>query len=293
MVMKGTTPRSLSWTSALGALALAGILLPASPIWAQKDDVVEFKNDLKDGVIEFKAKPDEIVEVGLTEAPTETIRIGVRALQDREEAIQRAVEQLNAQIKALASKDHATDAEQLQVRTLRKLVEQLAELEKSAITFKTKGPTAKDDPFSPGAIIVDGKTLITSNPKDEAALFRGKPAADPKEIEAARERVETLRKERDAQQKLLVEKQREFGEAVRKLADLQAHRTITFRSLNSAAADPAKSLQTHEFRGFRSTSSPLQLREVDRLDQLENKLSKVLEELESLKKQKAEDGDKE
>src|SRR5690606_10627856 len=79
MVMKGTTPRSLSWTGALGALALAGILLPASPIWAQKDGVVEIKDDVKEGVVEFKAKPDEIVFLGAAQQPTETVRIDGKA----------------------------------------------------------------------------------------------------------------------------------------------------------------------------------------------------------------------
>ena len=302
MVMKGTTPRSLSWTSALGALALAGILLPASPIWAQKDDAIEFEGAVKDVANEFNAKPDESVIVGLTQEPAETVRIVVRddegrkddaiefegdvtvskakpnetvivgearrpvdpariiirANEGRKEAIQKAVEQLNAQIKALAEKENATEAERLQEETLKRLVDQLEAMEKS--NSSPEGVT-----FQARSITIDGK-----------------PKGDPKEIEEARKRVEELQKEANDLYRQHQKKQVEVFQATRKLIDLQgnAPRFPMRAQLNPATINPRP-------QGSAETVDQ------QRLDQLDNKLSKVLEELESLKKRKSEGGDKE
>ncbi len=54
MVMQGKTPRTLGWTGSLGALALAGVLLPLGPAWAQK--APEGEQAL---TVTFKAVDDE------------------------------------------------------------------------------------------------------------------------------------------------------------------------------------------------------------------------------------------
>ncbi|MDG3004575.1 M56 family metallopeptidase [Paludisphaera mucosa] len=69
MVMKGTTPRTLGWRGSLGALALAGVLLPMSPTWARKTEAA--------AVTFVAAGDDEIVRVGQKvdgEGPAVTFR---------------------------------------------------------------------------------------------------------------------------------------------------------------------------------------------------------------------------
>lgn len=283
MVMKGTTPRSLGWTGSLGALALAGILLPIGPIWAQQDDSIK----LKDGL-------DEIVEIHVVSPPTESVQIGVKALEKRKETIEQAMEQLNAQIQAIAAKRDATDAENLQKKALKKLIDQLALIAKS-----------------------NSKDNVVSIEADSIVLW-GPPKGDPKEIEAARAHVEELRQEANNLFQQFTEKQAEVGSAMRKLAELQNKATFTSERLNpqrslrgrehqSGRADeaaksrpadtglgpvksfPAPMLQLQESKNSWMTTAA---KDQDRLDQLEKKLSKVLEELESLKKQKGEAGAK-
>ncbi|WP_165250957.1 M56 family metallopeptidase [Paludisphaera soli] len=66
MVMKGTTPRTLGWQGSLGALALAGVLLPLSPTWAQKSDEAPAAIEAVAAVDVFAAGADDDLSSTLT-----------------------------------------------------------------------------------------------------------------------------------------------------------------------------------------------------------------------------------
>ncbi len=322
MVMLGTTPRSLGWSGSLGALALAGILLPMSPTWAQKADTQ---------TIEEVRVEDVFVGEPLTakQKLAAQIQIGSSA-ETRGEKIKRAIEKLNAEVQQLEEKQDATDAEQDRARALKATVRQLEKLAKEASERKPETSPDKlesvvieadrvivgdegDLNFIGPARVIRSRDNLKVEPDEKRTDLAKSPNLvfvqgnrDLKRIEEARKRIEELGRE-------LAAKHKELSEAHHRLSELEGGVTVTLTRPNPEAVARVKSeaavrakemgrrLESTEGRpadetivtGTRSLrSTPAAANDQGRLDKLESKLSKVLEELESLKKQKAESEDK-
>ena len=253
MVMKGTTPRSLSWTGALGALALAGVLLPASPIWAQKDDTIEFKGE-----------PVATAAVGEKKAGASYQIVMYRGDDvDREKDMMEMARGLRARAEEMTEKKDATATEKENAKALLSAAEEFERLAKT-----TEEGTF---PFEGGTIVI--KRVAHGSGQIEFTY----KSAEPELVQAARGRVAALRRELDDQQKRLLQTQRELTETTRKLIELQNE------------ARRASGLLPRAKSQVRNLTPPSPAaRDQERMEQLESKLSKILEELESLKKRKSE-----
>jgi beta-lactamase regulating signal transducer with metallopeptidase domain len=363
MVMLGTTPRTLGWSGTLGALALAGLLLPMSPTWAQKADakaeVVKmgdvFRSVATEDVGEpfiattnssdlFTAAPSEIFVAELDEPKsddaikTEQVYVVVNDPAPegkRNEAVQKVIEKLNAQIEELASRskdeksDESKERSEKRIRALKSAVERLQKGDRPSTNLKSsrrivvtrRGDVLTDDVkgesitvrgsdgkpsdvmvvTEDGATITAGKVVVSPDGKAtdfkngvliedkdiklETDHLRLNTKGNPKEIQAARQRVAELNRE-------LTAKQKELAEANRKLAELQGFDILSYGpgTLSLRPVRIPDTPRTGPVRDFRSVRTDL---EGDaRLDSLEKKLSRVLEELESLKKSKDGQGEK-
>jgi hypothetical protein len=140
-------------------------------------------------------------------------------------------------------------------------------------------PDGKATDFKNGVLIEDKDIKL------EADHLRLNTKGNPKEIQAARQRVAELNRE-------LAAKQKELVEANRKLAELQGGNVFTYGpgTLNLRSVRIPGAPRTGPVRELRSVTT--ETKDDARLDSLEKKLSKVLDELESLKKSKEGQGEK-
>lgn len=343
MVMKGTTPRTLGWKGSLGAMTLAGALLPIGPTWAQKApegdevvsitadsvsvtsglataagdvvvtdsgpaDVVTFTAVARDGEVETVnlAGPDGIAAVGggtVTVTAVvddekdkdkdedegdkkdkgkskarEEIRFQFRgAPAEAREGIKKAVEELKGKIKELESSDSKEEGAEVQIKALKSALAALEKMAAQGGTIDVKGRQ------------LAGKDVIIRHPV--AVSVRRPNPDDPKFVEAQKQ-VEEL-------QKVLAEKQKELSEAAKKLTEAHMNlakiRGDVFKSMPDMNARMAevRSLQLKELpriaEGRAIIRTPGGSEEKARIDALEQKLDKVLQQLEGLKKPEAEE----
>jgi bla regulator protein BlaR1 len=345
MVMLGTTPRTLGWSGTLGALALAGVLLPMSPSWAQKadesadakpatiedvfvtvtddgGDVLVLSEDPGDLFLAERdddkksedAKPDETKQ-------TEEIRVIIRGSDSpkkRDEAIQESIEKLNVRIKEIQRKQPDNETGERQVKALKSAIERLQKVAKVPVQKRVEAVSVDVKPVE-RVIVTDGKTIITDNVKGPRIDVHGtgkilsrdgrpsavtitsdngdtlsadglnlhlKSKADPKQIEEARKRINELSKE-------VAVKQKELSEAHRKFAELQGWGRTKFElgelKINGTDRFIARpSMNRGQTLTLTDRAPKSDQKDNARLDSLEQKLTKVLDELQSLKKQKAE-----
>jgi len=401
MVMKGSTPRTAGWQGSLGALALAGVLLPMSPTWAQKTDAAPISFEAVADEVVFAGDPDDpagvtIVRGGVAavdgrgattlfravaegddvktidfNGPTTVSRLpgdvvfasvlgdeekdeadrdkdkadrdkdradrakdeadrakdeadrardeaekvkekaekvkekaqeeAARVYQKAKEkirrelhfeargvgespdaAIQKAVEELKSQLKALEDKKAEGPEAEAGKKALESALEQLKKLAErpGAITitgrpgeFRGAGQafTFKPEKLQVEPLHVDGKPNVRVE-APRVVVHRRRP--DGPEAAEARKQVDELRRVLAEKQREMHEASRKLAEASRKLAEVQGDVVV-----ERVVPDVAKLVEEARARrdGDRADS---------RIDSLEQKLNKVLEELEGLKKPK-------
>lgn len=341
MVMKGTTPRTLGWKGSLGAIALAGCLLPIGPTWAQDapegvDLAIEVAADSAAASAEavtitsdLAAVAGDVTVFGIESDPAdvltfsafardgevETVNVAgpdgsgafgggggavtVTAVADDEEddggepkdkskdegdkkdkaqvrkemrfqfrgtpaeakeGIKKAAEELKGRIDELESKDTKEEGVEIQIKALKSALEALEKMAAKGDDFniKLEGGDRKDRFIARPAQVVIGRR----NPDD------------PKFAEAVKQ-VHEL-------QKALNEKQKELSEAAKKLSE--AHRNLAKLRGDgfSAVADIHAMPRIAEGRAIiRTPGNP---EDKARIDALEQKLDKVLEQLNRLNK---------
>jgi bla regulator protein BlaR1 len=308
MVMKGTTPKTMGLKGSLGALALAGVLLPIGPTWAQKaseaeslvsvritDDpfggsvIVADKVEREGDVLTFHASADDKSttihrgdEEGKREAEGEKDKAEVRKEtrlefrgapdQGRVIGLRRAVEELKGRIKDLESREVKDEGVESQIKahqTALEALEKMAEHGPSTIDFRGRTP---DD-------------ALIRVPDPFAA--RSKPV-DPN-VAAAWERVQELKKE-------LAEKQKDLSRTARMLSAAQNE----LGKLQAAGAQ-ARAAEAHRIQrgappriaeGRAIIRVPDRSEDKARIDALEQKLDRVLKQLERLNKPEPEDKEK-
>ena len=292
MIMLGRTPRRLGAGAAIGAFGFAACLLPLTPSWAQKP--VE-KEETRSITIEVKsddAKPADVAkaEIAVSVAAdgdvevvkADSIAKAVVALKQRIEALQKeGAEKSHAQIEALNQAIKGLEKANLNVHTIDNVDGRLHVVVDRKGNKHAEG--AKD-------VVLEGKVL--KDRKDVLILRSGPSSPEARaKIEKARARIAHLQQD-------LARKQKELAEAELDLAKL------VLRGIKILVGQPlreievvGKPLERKQVRVIEKRLDPklvegLELKfdstpgrkDQDRIEALEQKLSKLLEEVSSLRK---------
>jgi hypothetical protein len=199
------------------------------------------------------------------------------------DSVAKAVEVLSQRIEALAREKGGSEGREAQIKALKEAINQLEKTRSVTYTVQAR------EPKEPARMEVLGDRLILRGDHDAAKLSAEKKA----KIDQAKSRIEVLQKD-------LVTKQKQLAEAQLELAKLSAD--IGFIEVKALPphvilkADPARErsrIIVGKPAGGREavlefkTDHPAQVRkDHDRLDDLEAKLSKLLDEVASLRKQR-------
>jgi beta-lactamase regulating signal transducer with metallopeptidase domain len=288
MIMLGTTPRRLGKGSALLAFALSALLLPLSPSWAQKPDdekpggTQELAIELTDDNVAQPADAKSEVHV--------VVATGDNVQEVKADSLQKAEQLIKQKIEALAKEGGDAKSNADQIRALKQALINLGMADHKAITLKLNLDNA----------------LSNTRPHDTDPKITAETKA---KIDGARARVQALRNELD-------EKRHQLQKAEQDLAKLSAEARVRARTIvreiriakpvaeavrqrvvvkpvkPSDATPEVKELHNAEkapktqARAFAFTVPDTGLNPSDRkrLESLERKLEKLLEEVASLKK---------
>jgi beta-lactamase regulating signal transducer with metallopeptidase domain len=297
MILLGSTPRHLGIMGRAGAIGLAAALLPLGPTWAQQPD-------------ETVAKPVEVrvearaldVKGGEPGQPLE-VRVVTRAEGDdaASAAMKSAVERLAAQLRELKEQKERTKAQDAKVEALERAIATLKEsVPREVLSLdgrrviihrrvETKNETA--DTKSPKADSPDSK---------EKAAEKEKLRARIGELNAA---VKAQNEELGKAQRKLSEAHRALAEATSKLSALEGGQVYRFEhEVRPFVFSTPEGKAIHEYRVVRPSPTPhvgaavIQLgpqtpaaEQERRLSELEKKLDRVLERLETIQKESARD----
>ena len=297
MIMSGTTPRMLGLWGTLGSLGLAVVLLPVNATWAQKPEekkgirvVIKTDDDAAD-VDDTVTAVVAAVPVEATEAVT-TVEAGNKeqfnfVFKTDEDAsviaadsLDDAIKKLDEKIKEIAKKSPQSDKDKARQKALESALKELKGTVGKIKEAGVDGDSRKSQKTVSRVFIRqldDGKTL---SPEVKA------------QIEKASTKVKELAQE-------LQSKQKELREAQRNLSQLQGkiHAAAVAARVNVDGKKPQA--VTIAPIGRVGTMKPLSgvekritvRRDADagqkRIDDLEKKLEKLLDEVASLKKDRA------
>jgi len=276
MIMLGTTPRGLGWGTALGSFALAALLLPLSPTWAQKSpekpQTAVFAYEIKD---DGGAKPSEIskYEVRVVAAN------GHEVEQVQADSLDKAIELIQEKIEALAKQNGEPEV----AAQLKALKQAVADLEKAKA--KVVSSDGSKEPAKTEERRVYVRRWEGGGPSELTAERKA-------QIDKARSRINTLRKELDEKRQQLTNAQRDLENLVSSVARLEVR--LLERQPRATTFDLSRPLELRATRGLavEPTNQPqsattLSRSDKDRLESLERQLAKLLDEVASLKKHEA------
>ncbi len=317
MIMSGTIPRRLGAWGALGSLALATVLLPVGATWAQKPEklqegrfVVKSLEDLKlneagDAVARIETETDSAqvslddLVVALDDAPTGRVIFNLSLKTDDSPEvvvsgpIDEAIAKLRERLEAITKKSPLSEQDASRAKTIKQA---LAELFKIADQIKRSKPGERPE---------ERKVLVLRQKKVNLKT----PISPEKkaEIDKVQGQVQKLTRE-------LEEKQRELAEARARLAKLEgthALRVVQHLRLEPDTAKPVTASPKHVVRPDHAWvivgsdaktlpdlpglpgSVPGRVVKVpsdqQRLEALERTLRKLIDEVDSLKKDRAKD----
>jgi beta-lactamase regulating signal transducer with metallopeptidase domain len=301
MIMLGTTPRRLGRGSAFLAFACSALLLPLAPSWAQKPDdkpetatfAFELSDDsqpeatvlaldLNDDALpqladDFKSDIDLVVA---TDGQVEHIQA---------DSLDKAVDLIKQKIDAIAKESANSKQHADQIKALKQALGDLEKAKAKSLELNLKA--------------VKGDVLVARVPDVEMKL-----SADHKaQVEKAKARVDSLRKE-------LAEKRQQLSQAQQELAKLSAamakvrivtkvvpkgrhaeatagveeHRVVKQAEPKAKTEERRVILRRAEPQAkafaFTKPESNLSPSDRERLESLEKKLEKLLDEVASLKK---------
>ena len=298
MIMSGTTPRLLGVWGTLGSLALAVVLLPLNATWAQKLEekkeirvIVKADDDASDS-------DDNITTVVAAAVPVEATEV-VTAVEDAKkeqfnfvfktdesasviaaDSFDDAINKLNEQIKEIDKKSPKSDKDKARQKALQNA---LKELKGAAGKFKDSDESA--DEQKPRKTV--SRVVVRRLDDDQKISPEAKA-----EIDKAMAKVKALAKE-------LQSKQNELREAQRSLSQLQSKvRALTITARANVDGKKTQELTVAPVGRLSVVKPPNTVerrvtvrRDGDagqkRIDGLEKKLERLLDEVSALKKERA------
>jgi len=272
MIMLGTTPRRLGWGTALGSFALAALLLPLSPTWAQKSpdkpQAAAFAYEIKenDGANPAETSKFENVHVVVT--------TDGEVDQVHADSLDKAVELIKQKVDALAKQGGGPEKQAGQIKALKQA---LADLEKARA--KVVGSEGSKEPAK----------------KEERIIVRRLEGVSPKltaekkaEIDKARSRIDALRKELDEKRQQLTNAQRDLQKLIASGARIELRVAAEPRLREGFTAKPLELRVTTDHApdsaSQAQSATTLNRSDKDRLESLEKQLAKLLEEVAGLKR---------
>jgi bla regulator protein blaR1 len=286
MIMSGTTPRMLGLWGTLGSLGLAVVLLPVNPTWAQKPEekkevrvLVKTNDDASDSADTVATivndSPVELTAVVTAVEAADPGRIFANIVVNSDDAasviaaspLEEAVKKLNEQIKEIDKKSDQSDKDKARRKALESALKEL----KSAV-----GKIKDSDAVGDKAKLQQNVRRVVVRHVEDIQKMSAEAKA---EIDKASAKVKELAQE-------LQSKQKELREAQHKLSQLQG---------KLRAATVVARVNTREMKPHDLTEAPTGRftvhRDADggqkRIDELEKKLEKLLEEVSALKKDRA------
>jgi len=191
MIMLGTTPRHLSWGSALGALALAALTLPLTPSWAQKpeehsQEIVTIVKTDQDLTLKPVESANTDIELVLTsDDNVDTIKV---------DSLDKAIDEIKVRIKKILKDNPDPKQSAARVKALKQALEDLE---------KTRGDLNITRVKPGDALKAERKEIVIRRMQDAK---QGKLTAEKKDqINSAQRRVEQLRHDLMSAQKKLHE----------------------------------------------------------------------------------------
>jgi bla regulator protein blaR1 len=300
MIMTGTTPRLLGVWGTLGSLGLAVVLLPVNATWAQKSEereqvriIVKTEGDTTASASSIatavNAAPDGVTAVvtAAEDAVPGEVNVIVKSNDDdavvvAARSVDEAVAKLKDQIQALSKKSPQSEKDKSRQKALERALKQL-----ETAAARVKDLHASGDKVKPGK---DVRAVVIRRREEDKEISAEKKA----EIEKARAKVQELTKALQSMQK-------ELREAHVQLSKLMSTNTkpsyVTVRPVKPQIDVPPPLPRLPELtttakvpRGTLESSltmKPGANSNQKRIDELEKKLEKLLEEVATLKKDRA------
>ncbi len=300
MIMNASTPRTLGTWGTLGTLGLAILLLPVNATWAQKAEQkkevrIIVKNDgnatatatATTGTAAGGANPKAKAAVKTGAQRSLFIKADTIINADGSkttvvtDSTDEAVKQLKEKIKEIAKKSPQSEKDKAHQKALELALEELesavAKVGSGYLSAKALAKVGNEREI----LVQKVRELQGFQSLEQEPLSTGKKA----EIEKARAKVEELTND-------LQSKQRELHEARRKLTALMAGK-MGLPTLHVRVFDPEMKVDIAKprYEVSRPVDPHVASRPVDpsqkRIDELEKKLEKVLEEVAKLKKDRS------
>jgi hypothetical protein len=303
MIMLGTTPRHLSRSSALGALALAALTLPLTPSWAQKpeepiQEIVTIVTSDQDTTVKPSEPTNTDIELVLT---TDDNVDKIKA-----DSLDKAIDEIKDRIKKILKDNPDSKESAARVKALKQALDDI-EKSRGNINVMVRVDDNKKS---------DEKKVVIRKIEDAR---QGKLSAEKKaQIDKAKARLEALRNELMSTQKKLHEAEMDFiklkgdshvsleyrPEVHTRVEPLQL-RVIRREDASSGAERQKKQAAEHaavaerhqkqaaehaavaelHLKRLAETDRSLKPSERERLTVLEKRVAELLEEVARLKKQ--------
>jgi beta-lactamase regulating signal transducer with metallopeptidase domain len=219
MIMSGNTPRLVSVKGALGSLAVAALLLPVGPTWAQKPA----DNPKEDTVVEtvIVGDPDKVgsgVALGdssiaivsdSSESADPNTNVNVTVKTDDQPAVvvsgslEQAISALKDQIKVIREKSPLSDSDRRRAEALERALEQINKVARQVKAIDLGAAKGKAKAENRRVVIRNldlNKMHVIANPH---ALVAQKAEAE-KRLAEAQERIRVVTRMSDAEQELAV-----------------------------------------------------------------------------------------
>jgi len=281
MIMSGTTPRLVSVWGALGSLALAALLLPVSPTWAQKPAGKE-KQEIVIETVDIFGKPelaDTIVSPGASSASIAIVgdlvndadaqpKLNVTVTTDEKPAVvvsgslDQAIAALKDQIKAIKQKSPLSDSDKKQAEALARAIEQINKIARQLKSVDLS--TAKDKAKTENKRIVIRKLDLEDlhrNINEHMDPIRAQKAEADKRLTEARVRFRVVGEKAEAERDRAVkEKQAQVEQARVEVETANAkvrelmQELVKKRQELSRAANELSRLKTIEVRALKDGS---------------------------------------
>ena len=307
MIMNGKTPRLVGLWGTLGSLGLAAVLLPVNATWAQKPEekkeitiVVKTDDEAAEptaAVATIESVPVNIITnfVATTDDDGKPAEVRVEVTTDGSsdkvvaQSLDQAIKKIKEQIEVIQKETKPSEQQRIQVRALENAIRQLENTARKTKTLELLAGKKEDTRRAIAERVGRIEEIRTATLTPEKKAEIDKARAKVKELSDA---LRTKQKElAEAQVKLSqLQSSLHTGVDVMKIAPQVEKRVVRLRELSAKPATPSATIEG------RNTVIKPDLNKLDvikpdsdknRLEELEKKLDKLLDEVATLKKDRA------